>query len=120
LPGFDADIVIWYPEEAPSAAASSAVANGVNGAKKQQRRFVIRNEDLHHRIDYTPFEGVEVRNWPRWVFLRGQLAWDRDAGGVKGKMGDGQFLKREKSTILTGMTGRTATGMARGEWGYWM
>ncbi|KAJ9157397.1 D-hydantoinase [Pleurostoma richardsiae] len=120
LPGFDADIVIWYPEEAPSAAASSAAANGVNGAKKQQRRFVIRNEDLHHRIDYTPFEGVEVRNWPRWVFLRGQLAWDRDAGGVKVKMGDGQFLKREKSTILTGMTGRTATGMARGEWGYWM
>ncbi|KAI0154154.1 hypothetical protein GGR57DRAFT_117896 [Xylariaceae sp. FL1272] len=99
-PGFDADIVIWYPEE--------------------DNKFVIRNTDLHHRIDYTPFEGIEVRNWPRKVFLRGKLTWDRDNGGVKAVKGDGQFLKRGKSNILTGMMGRTATGMNKGEWGYWM
>lgn len=104
LPGFDADLVIWYPEEAP----------------RPRRRFRITNGDLHHRIDYTPFEGIEVRNWPRWVFLRGKLAWDRDGAGVVGAKSDGQFLRREKSTILTGQMGRRATGMKDGEWKYWM
>lgn len=101
LPGFDADVVIWYPEEAA-------------------RTFQITNGDLHHRIDYTPFEGIEVRNWPRWVFLRGQLAWDRDGAGVVGSPSDGQFLRRGKSTILTGQMGRRATGMMEGEWKYWI
>lgn len=77
-PGYDADIVIWYPGD---------------------REITITNEILHHRIDYTPFEGVKVKNWPRWVFLRGKLAWDRDAAGVIGKKGDGQFLMRGKSSL---------------------
>ena len=99
-PGLDADIVIWHPE------STSA--------------FVIANADLHHGIDYTPFEGMEVRNWPRYVFLRGKRAYDRDNGGVLAAMGDGQFLERSKSRILTGQAGRTATGMGEGEWGTWM
>lgn len=103
LPGFDADLVIWYPE-----------------GKESTRTFRITNGDLHHRIDYTPFEGIEVRNWPRWVFLRGKLAWDRDGAGVIGTKSDGQFLRRGKSTILTGQMGRQATGMMDGEWKYWI
>lgn len=106
LPGFDADLVIWYPEETLDL--------------KQSRTFRITNGDLHHRIDYTPFEGIEVRNWPRWVFLRGKLAWDRDGKGVVGTKSDGQFLRRAKSTILTGQMGRRATGMMDGEWKYWI
>ncbi|KAK8076064.1 Dihydropyrimidinase [Apiospora phragmitis] len=132
LPGHDADIVIWYPEEPPLVALSeadgppSSSGGGVQQheleAQKKKRRFdriVITNNALHHRIDYTPFEGIEVRNWPRWVFLRGRRVWDRDGGGVVGKKGDGVFLKRGKSTILTGQMGRTGMGMIKGEQAYW-
>ncbi|CAN8104895.1 unnamed protein product [Discula destructiva] len=106
-PGFDADLVIWYPE-----------GHGA-GHEKEARSIKITNEMLHHRIDYTPFEGIEVRNWPRWVFLRGKLAWDRDGEGVVGTTLDGQFLRRGKSSILTGQMGQRATGMMEGEWKFW-
>jgi dihydropyrimidinase len=43
--GMDADIVIWYPE----------------GAINE----VVTNDKLHHDIDYTPFEGTQITNWPR-------------------------------------------------------
>lgn len=105
LPGFDADLVIWYPE----------------GPLHNEKKDVIKisNDLLHHRIDYTPFEAVEVRNWPRWVFLRGKLVWDRDGNGLLGSKSDGDFLRRVKSSILTGQMGRRATGMMDGERGYW-
>lgn len=121
LPGFDADLVIWYPEEPPMAEAKMALLDGAeqNGEAKQPKVFRITNGDLHHRIDYTPFEGIEVGNWPRWVFLRGKLVWDKDGDGVIGQRSDGQFLRRAKSTILTGQMGRRATGMMDGEWNYW-
>ncbi|KAL2820851.1 hypothetical protein BDW59DRAFT_164545 [Aspergillus cavernicola] len=83
LPGYDADIVIWYPED-----VNESTPNGINGqatkgvnrssVKPKTKRFTITNQNLHHRIDFTPFEGIKVRNWPRWVFLRGKLAWKRD------------------------------------------
>ena len=101
-PGLDADIVIWHPDAA------------------SDRDFLITNSSLHHRIDYTPFEGMRVRNWPRYVFLRGKRVWDRDHGGVLGKPGDGQYLARTRSRILTGQPGRTATGMNYGERAAWM
>lgn len=109
LPGFDADIVIWYPENGTS--------SGTTGPALPE--IVIKNENLHHRIDFTPFEGISVKNWPRRVFLRGKLAWDRDGAGVTATMGEGQFLKRGKSTILTGQVGRGATGSGSGEMGFW-
>ncbi|KAK7960457.1 hypothetical protein PG988_011671 [Apiospora saccharicola] len=89
--------------------------NALSGNKK----ITITNSMLHHRIDYTPFEGIEVRNWPRRVFLRGKRVWDRDGGGVIGNKDDGAFLKRGKSTILTGQMGRTGVGMMKGEQSYW-
>lgn len=116
LPGYDADLVIWYPEEPPTVDRT----NSGGPEEKRPRRFKITNDMLHHSIDYTPFEGVETRNWPRWVFLRGKLAWDRDGNGVVGSKSNGQFLRRAKSTILTGQMGQTPTGMADGEWKYWM
>ncbi|KAI4592962.1 hypothetical protein KJ359_010215 [Pestalotiopsis sp. 9143b] len=97
-PGFDADIVIWYPASTP---------------------ITITNAMLHHRIDYTPFEGARVGNWPRKVFLRGRLAWDRDGAGVTALLGDGEYLPRAKSTLLTGQMGRQPTGMLAGELSYW-
>ncbi|KAF2115773.1 hypothetical protein BDV96DRAFT_659051 [Lophiotrema nucula] len=85
-PGYDADVVIWYSEN-------------VNVKGDGGREIVIRNEALHHRIDYTPFEGMRVRNWPRKVFLRGRLVWDRDREGVMGRKGDGEFLMRVRSSL---------------------
>ncbi|KAI1337978.1 hypothetical protein F5Y15DRAFT_388495 [Xylariaceae sp. FL0016] len=126
LPGYDADIVIWHPEEPPLVARSEAdgpvslSGGGGGGSRRAGKKFTITNAKLHHRIDYTPFEGIEVRNWPRWVFLRGKKMWDGDAEGVVGAKGDGEFLKRGKSTLLTGQMGRQATGMMKGEWGYWV
>ena len=83
-PGLDADLVIWYPGSHPRA------------------KTVIRNENLHHSIDYTPFEGMTVGNWPRYVILRGSVAWDRDGGGIVGNAGRGQYLKRTKGEVVVG------------------
>jgi dihydropyrimidinase len=78
LPGLsDADLVIWYPES--------------KGAK------TITNSELHHDVDYTPFEGIKVENWPRYTILRGEVIYEE--GEVLGKKGKGEFLKRGKSTL---------------------
>jgi dihydropyrimidinase len=101
-PGYDADLSIWYP---------GGDSRGLT---------TITNDALHHDIDYTPFEGVRVGNWPRWVILRGQVKWDRDAGGLVGKPGDGKFLKREKGKVLVGRTGGEVVGMKDRERDFWM
>jgi dihydropyrimidinase len=55
---------------------------------------VIRNADLHHAVDYTPYEGRTVNAWPAMTLLRGQVVWD----GVQflGHAGQGQFLRCER------------------------
>ncbi|KAG8628765.1 hypothetical protein KVT40_002630 [Elsinoe batatas] len=99
-PGYDADLVVWYP--------------GNKG------RTVIQQTNLHHDIDYTPFEGIEVGNWPRWTIVRGKVVWDRDNGGIVGEKGYGQFLKRQKGKVVTGRTGGLPRGMMQEERGLWM
>jgi dihydropyrimidinase len=60
--GRDADLVLWEP-----------------GARR-----TIRQAELHHTSDYTPYEGMEVRGAPVRVLLRGA---DPEAGG-------GRFIER--------------------------
>lgn len=67
--GADADIAIWDPE----------------------KTVVIRNEDLHHNVDYTPFEGMRVQGWPVTVLSRGAVVC-RD-GELRGERSHGQFLE---------------------------
>ncbi|KAL6234538.1 hypothetical protein BDW75DRAFT_162776 [Aspergillus navahoensis] len=75
IPGVsDADLTIWYPGKLD---------------------LTVANEMLHHNTDYTPYEGQRVTNWPRYTILRGQIVWDRDHGGVVGRKGYGQFIKRD-------------------------
>jgi dihydropyrimidinase len=76
----DADLVIWYPD----------------GSLKP---FEIKNQMLHHNVDYTPYEGKTVKQWPRYTILRGKVVWDRDNGGLVGEKGYGQFLKRGPSSL---------------------
>ena len=108
-PGYDADIVIWYP---PCPSPSSYYP------------ITISNDKLHHDIDYTPFEGFTVNNWPRYVFLRGEMKWNRDLEvregkgmGILGKPGEGVFLKRGRGEVLVGRVGADAQGMERGRGG---
>jgi len=70
--GSDADLVIW-DMDAPR---------------------TIRNELLHHAVDYTPYEGIEVRAWPAVTLSRGDVVW-RD-GEYLGRPGRGQFLPCER------------------------
>lgn len=50
--GADADITLWDPNLSRP----------------------IRQQDLNHGADYTPYEGMEITGWPTLSLLRGQIA----------------------------------------------
>jgi dihydropyrimidinase len=75
----DADLTIWYP----------------NGMEP----FALTNSLLHHNVDYTPYEGRTMKQWPRYTVLRGEVVWAKDEGGLVGRKGYGQFLKRDVSSL---------------------
>lgn len=101
-PGYDADLVIWYPEGS------------------EEGETVIAQDMLHHGVDYTPYEGMKVRNWPRYTILRGKMVWDRDGEGVIGSLGDGRFLKRGLGKIVQGKVGNSGRGMLDRERDFWL
>lgn len=79
MPGVsDADLCIWYPKGAMD-------------------RFKLTNEHLHHDVDYSPYEGMLLGNWPRFTLLRGEIVWKE--GKIVGKKGFGRYVKRGKSRI---------------------
>ncbi|RDK02986.1 dihydropyrimidinase [Paraburkholderia lacunae] len=74
--GSDADLVIWDTGNART----------------------IRNEELHHAADYTPYEGREVRAWPAITLSRGTVVWAD--GEFYGRAGHGQFLRCERPAVV--------------------
>ena len=66
--GSDADIVVIDPD----------------------RRWVIRNDALHHNVDYTPYEGLEVTGWPEVTISAGEIIWAN--GTFTAAEGRGRFL----------------------------
>jgi dihydropyrimidinase len=68
--GADADVAIWNPD----------------------RKVTIRNDILHHQVDYTVYEGLEVTGWPEITLSRGEVVCEN--GEIKGRAGHGQFLAR--------------------------
>ncbi len=54
---------------------------------------VIRQTDLHHTSDYTPFEGREMVGAVRSVAVRG--TWVVRDGAFVGRRGFGQFVERQ-------------------------
>lgn len=72
--GADADLALWNPE----------------------RRVTITNSMLHHNVDYTPFEGLEVQGWPETVISRGEIIIEKNE--LRAEPGRGRFLMQETSS----------------------
>jgi len=73
--GADADITLW----------------DVN------RKVTIKNEMLHHNVDYTPYEGKTVTGWPVMTFSRGECV-SKNFKFV-GKQAHGKFLPCSKPYV---------------------
>lgn len=73
--GSDADLVIW-----------------------DEKDVVIRNENLHHSVDYTPYEGMRLSAWPAWTISRGELVWDGES--MLGQPGRGRFLRCDTPALV--------------------
>jgi dihydropyrimidinase len=69
-PGRDADLVLFDPSA----------------------RRTLRQADLHHTSDYTPYEGIKLNGAVRHVLMRGEDVI-RD-GAFTGRRGVGQFQER--------------------------
>ncbi len=81
--GKDADIAIWDPDATRTVTAA----------------------DLHDNMDYTPYEGMQLRGWPTTVIGRGRVLVED--GELKVERGSGEFVPR-KTIDCTGMPGRLA------------
>jgi dihydropyrimidinase len=66
--GSDADLAIWDPD----------------------RLVTIRNNMLHHAVDHTPYEGMQVKGWPVVTVSRGEVVYAD--GKVTSEAGRGRFL----------------------------
>ncbi|NDV87651.1 dihydropyrimidinase [Aurantimonas aggregata] len=73
MPGHDADIAIWDPEE----------------------RRVVTLEDQHDAMDYTPFDGMTLTGWPVTVLSRGAVVVHE--GRLEAARGQGRFVARQPS-----------------------
>jgi dihydropyrimidinase len=73
--GSDADLVIWG-----------------------EREFVLHNTELHHNVDYTPYEGRTLRAWPALTIVGGDVVWD---GQFHARAGRGRFLRCERPAPAT-------------------
>jgi dihydropyrimidinase len=73
--GSDADLVIW-----------------------DERPVTIRNAELHHEVDYTPYEGIKLQAWPALTLASGEVVWDGQA--FKPRLGKGRFLACGIPTLL--------------------
>ena len=66
--GSDADLIIW----------------------DRDKEIIISNDLLHHNVDYTPYEGMEIKGWPELTLSRGKVVWAD--GEIKADAGEGQFI----------------------------
>jgi dihydropyrimidinase len=72
--GSDADLVVWGEGER-----------------------IIRNIDLHHAVDYTPYEGIALAAWPVLTLAGGDVVWD--GAGFHPRAGHGRFLQCGAPTL---------------------
>lgn len=67
--GSDADIVIYDPN----------------------KHFTVTKENMHSNVDYTIWEGYEIKGYPIKTFSKGRLVYDN--GRFLGEPGWGQFVR---------------------------
>ena len=71
--GSDADIALWDPT----------------------KEITVTHDMLHDNMDYTPYEGMQIKGYPVVTLSRGNVVWE---GGVfKGVPGSGRFIPRTPS-----------------------
>lgn len=70
--GGDADIVVYDPN----------------------KKFTVSKDNMHSDVDYTIWEGLELKGYPVMTFSRGKLVF-KD-GEFLGKPGWGKFIKRSR------------------------
>ena len=73
--GSDADVVLFDPDES----------------------WIVRSEDLHHRQQWSPWEGKDVRGRVRRTIRRGETIYDETGSGqplLLARPGSGKFLSR--------------------------
>jgi dihydropyrimidinase len=75
--GADADLALWDPA----------------------RKVTLTNALMHHAIDYTPYEGMEVTGWPVLAIRRGEVVMRN--GTVQAEPGSGRFLPRGPYALAT-------------------
>jgi dihydropyrimidinase len=73
--GADADLVVW--DESPR---------------------TIRNDQLHHAVDHTPYEGMALQAWPALTLAGGDVVWDGST--FHPRAGAGRFLRRSRPSLL--------------------
>ena len=81
--GLDADIAIWDPDV----------------------RREVRAADMHDNMEFTPYEGMQLKGWPTTVIQRGEVIVENNELQVS--RGAGEFVPR-KTIDCTGMPGRVA------------
>jgi dihydropyrimidinase len=73
--GADADVVIFDPD----------------------KEVTLTRENLHMRVDYSPYESVTVRGYPVRTLSRGKTIVSN--GEFLGQEGDGRFLRRRRFAL---------------------
>ncbi len=72
LPGADADLVLFDPDA----------------------EWTLAKTSLHENVDYTPYEGMQLRGAPVMTVSRGEIIAEN--GAFVGEIGRGRFLARGK------------------------
>jgi dihydropyrimidinase len=70
LVGYDADLVIFDPE----------------------KQITLSTETLHEKVDWTPYDGIELHGWPETTISRGTIVVEN--GEFRGRQGQGRFAAR--------------------------
>jgi dihydropyrimidinase len=74
-PGSDGDVVVMDPE----------------------LRRTVTHSILHENVDFTPYEGMDIRGWPIITMVRGQVV--AKDGEFVGKQGYGRFVRRKVNRL---------------------
>ena len=61
----------------------------------------IRQENLNHGADYTPYEGIEITGWPVRTILRGNTIALNGKGVSEAR--SGRYQHRQVSDVYEGI-----------------